>query len=92
VTHIYIKPSSNQCSLPHAKRPPHGRLRPNGVTGDVGPGPHASYFFRARSKHAGFVHSVCDSSARRIEAGKGFVMSNAATASRGRVAGLGRPF
>ena len=24
MTHIYIKPSSNQCSLPHAKRPPPG--------------------------------------------------------------------
>jgi len=31
VTHIYIKPSSNQCSLPHAKRPPHERLRPNAL-------------------------------------------------------------
>ena len=30
MTHIYIKSSSNQCSLPHAKRPPHERLRPNG--------------------------------------------------------------
>ena len=29
MTHIYIKPPSNQCSLPHAKRPPHERLRPN---------------------------------------------------------------
>ncbi len=24
MTHIYIKPSSIQCSLPHAKRPPPG--------------------------------------------------------------------
>ena len=24
MTHIYIKPSSDQCSLPHAKRPPPG--------------------------------------------------------------------
>jgi hypothetical protein len=35
VTHIYIKPSSNQCSLPHAKRPPHERLRPNAQIGQV---------------------------------------------------------
>jgi hypothetical protein len=35
VTHIYIKPSSNQCSLPHAQRAPHGRLRPNGVMGNL---------------------------------------------------------
>jgi hypothetical protein len=37
VTHIYIKPSSNQCPLPHAKRPPHERLRPNALTGKVTP-------------------------------------------------------
>jgi hypothetical protein len=56
VTHIYIKPSSNQCSLPHAKRPPHGRLRPNDVIGKVGTGRNlpdyattrrlVQYFFR----------------------------------------------
>jgi hypothetical protein len=39
VTHIYIKPASNQCSLPHAKRPPHERLRPNGIRGSLAPQP-----------------------------------------------------
>jgi hypothetical protein len=37
VTHTYIKPSSNQRSPPHAKRPPHGRLRPNALFVEVEP-------------------------------------------------------
>ena len=44
MTHIYIKPSSNQRSTTSREASAAGRLRPNAVTAEVGTGPNFSDF------------------------------------------------